>query len=99
MKNKLTYKIGNILIENGYREIIVKDKRSIEESEIQYACIKFKYKAKKDEGYLTFGTSKQNTLFEIAEDTIEEVIIDNDSITIETEDKTYYCYQEIQIIP
>ena len=54
---------------------------------------------KEDKSYLNFTDAKESTGFELAESDINEVIIDNDSLTIETDDKTYYCYEEVGIMP
>ena len=99
MINKLTYEISKILIANDYIEIIVKDKKSNKKVDIQFACIKFRYIPKEDKSYLNFTDAKASTGFELAESDINEVIIDNDSLTIETDDKTYYCYEEVGIMP
>jgi len=93
MINKLTYEISKILIANDYIEIIVKDKKSNKKVDIQFACIKFRYIPKEDKSYLNFTDAKESAGFELAESDINEVIIDNDSLTIETDDKTYYCYE------
>lgn len=93
MNNKLTYKIQNILAENEYREIKVKHKENNEEINIQNAEIKFRYEPEKDKGYLSFGNTKIDTLCEINDESIDEVIVYNDSLRIETKLKSYYCYQ------
>jgi len=99
MINKLTYEISKILIANDYIEIIVKDKKSNKKVDIQFACIKFRYIPKEDKSYLNFTDAKESTGFELGESDINEVIIDNDSLTIETDDKTYYCYEEVGTMP
>lgn len=93
MKNKLTYKIQNILVENDYTEVIVKHKQNNEEVTIQNTQIKFRYEPKRDKGCLSFGKSKEDTVCEVSDESITEVIVYNDSLSIETEEKSYYCYQ------
>ena len=93
MDNKLTYKIQNILAKNEYREIKVKHKDNSDEINIQNAEIKFRYEPKKDKGYLSFGNTKEGTVCEINDESIDEVIVYNDSLIIETKLKSYYCYQ------
>ncbi|MBO3444723.1 MULTISPECIES: hypothetical protein [Clostridia] len=93
MKNKLTYKIQNILVENDYTEVIVKHKQNNEEVTIQNAQIRFRYEPERDKGCLSFGKSKEDTVCEVSDKSIKEVIVYNDSLSIETEEKSYYCYQ------
>ncbi|WP_042272754.1 hypothetical protein [Faecalimicrobium dakarense] len=93
MKDKLTYKIQNILVENDYTEVIVKHKQDSEEVTIQNAEIKFRYEPGKDKGCLSFGKSKDDTVCEVSDKSIKEIIVYNDSLRIETEEKSYYCYQ------
>lgn len=97
MINKLTYKIADILIDNEYTEIVVKNRITNDKVDVEHANIKFRYKSEGDKGYLDIGTSKENTIFEIEEDEIDEVSIDNDSLTIETKNKIYYCYRKQHI--
>ena len=97
MINKLTYKIANTLIDNEYTEIIVKNKITNEKRNVEHDNIKFRYKPEQDKGYLDIGVSKGNIIFEIEESDIEEVSIDNDSVTIEIKNQTYYFYRKQHI--
>lgn len=94
MNNKLTYKIQEILSKNDYSEVIIKNKNSKEEVRIKDANTKFRYEPKKDKGYLSFGNSKEYTVCEVDDESIKEVIVNNDSLSIETEEKSYYCHQD-----
>lgn len=95
MINNLTYEISKILINNDYLGIIIKDKNNNKKADIQFACIKFKYLPKENKSYLLFTDSKENAGFEIYEADISEVIVDNNSLTIITDNIIYYCYEEI----
>lgn len=94
MNNKLTYKIQDIITKNEYTEIIVKHKNDGEEKIIRNANIKFRYEPEQDKGFLSFGKSKIDTVCEVEDAAINEVIVYNDSLSIETDEKSYYCYQD-----
>ena len=94
MNNKLTYKIQEILSKNDYTEVIIKDKNSKEEVSIKDANTKFRYELKKDKGYLSFGSSQEYTVCKVDDESIKEVIVNNNFLSIETEEKSYYCKQD-----
>lgn len=93
MNSKLTYKIQNILLQNEYTEITIKDVIKNEEINIKNSSIKFRYEPEKDKGYLSFGGFKNSSLCEIRDDRIKEVIINDDSLSLKTNEKTYNFYK------
>ena len=95
MNNKLTYKIQDIIKKNEYTEIIIKHKVDGKEVKIQNANIKFRYEPERDKGFLSFGKSKIETVCEVEDASINEVIVYNDALSIETDGKSYYCYQDL----
>lgn len=96
MINKLTYKIQNTLLNNEYTDIIVKNKTSNKEVSIKNANIKFRYEPIQDKGYLSFGECRESTICEVEDKSIIEVVIYNDSLKIETNEKSYYCYKSAE---
>lgn len=94
MNNKLTYKLQDIVVKNQYVEVIIKNKIKDEEISINDAHIFFRYEPKKDIGYLSFGKSKESTVCEVNDESINEVIVYDDSLSIETNEKIYYCYKD-----
>lgn len=94
MNNKLTYKIQDILTTNEYKDVIVKHKINDEEINIKDANIKFRYEPEKDKAYLSFGQSSESTICEVEDKSIKEVILYEDSLSIETKEKSYYCYKD-----
>ncbi|RDY26321.1 hypothetical protein CHL78_014160 [Romboutsia weinsteinii] len=98
MINKLTYKIVDILINNEYTEIIEKNRRTNEERNIEGTKIKFKYEHEGNKGYLSVGKSKEDTIFEVEDICVEEVILDDESVTVETKEKSYYFYKKQHMI-
>ncbi|WP_195940059.1 hypothetical protein [Romboutsia sp. 1001713B170131_170501_G6] len=94
MTDKLTYKIQNLLLTNEYTDIKVSNKVNGEEMNIKEANIKFRYEPKEDKGYLSFGECKNTTVCEVEDSAIDEVVVYDDSLRIETKEKTYYCYKD-----
>lgn len=92
MENKLTYKIKNILAENDYTDIIIKNKSNNESLKITDSAIEFIYKPKIDEAHLSFKDLTTKKIYQIEENSIDEVIINDKSLSIETQDMTYCCY-------
>lgn len=89
MKDKLTYKLENIILENEYTEVKIKSKIDDREVHMKNAVIKFRYKPKEDKGYLNFGECNGSKLCEIEDNNINEVILNKDCLIIETNEKTY----------
>ncbi|MGL5312405.1 MAG: hypothetical protein ACRC92_04055 [Peptostreptococcaceae bacterium] len=92
MNNKLTYKIKQVLNKNEYTDVVIKHKIEGDDVKISNANIKFRYEPKTDRGYLSFGNLEQITVCEVEDMGINEVIINDDSLSIETNEKSYYCY-------
>ena len=93
MNNKLTYKIQDILIKNEYTDIKVIEKTTNQESYVKDANIRFRYEPQEDKGYLSFGECRKSTVCEVEDKSIKEVILYDDSLKIETKEKSYYCYK------
>lgn len=93
MNSKLTYKIQNILLQNEYTEITIKDVIKNEEINIKNASIKLRYEPETDKGYLSFDDFKDSSLCEIGDDCIKEVILNNDSLSLKTNEKIYSFYK------
>ena len=47
-----------------------------------------------EKGYLSVDKSKENNMFEIEDRYIDAVILDNESVTVETKEKSYYFYKK-----
>lgn len=92
MNNKLTYKIKDVINKNEYKDVIIKHKIEGDDVQINNANVRFRYDAKEDKAYLSFGNSEEYTVCEVEDSKINEVIIDSDSLSIETNEKSYYCY-------
>lgn len=92
MNTKLTFNIKDIIIKNRYTDIVVKNKENDEESKISNAHVRFRYAPKTDQAYLCFGSSNTCTTCEVNDSNINEVMIDEVSLTIETDTTTYYCH-------
>lgn len=95
MKDKLTYKIQDILLENEYTEVKIKNKLEDREVYIKDASIKFRYESQSDKGYLNFGECNGSKLCELADDKIDEVILNKDCLTINTNENVYSLYKDI----
>ena len=96
MKNKLTYKIQDIILEDEYTDVIIKNKIEDRLVNIKNANIKFRYEHHKDKGYLNFGECNGNRLCEIEDDNINEVILNKDHLIIETNNKMYKLYKDME---
>ena len=92
MDNKLTYKLKDIISKNRYTEVMIKEKQTGKELEISNACIRFRYEPKADRSYLCFGDKGESSICEVQDENINEVMINNESLSIETNEKNYYCY-------
>lgn len=92
MNNKLTYKIKDIINTNEYTDVIIKHKIEGDDIRINNANVRFRYDAKEDKAYLSFGNADEYTVCEVEDTRIIEVIIEKDSLRIETNKKSYYCY-------
>lgn len=92
MNNKLTYKIKDVINKNEYTDVIIKHKIEGNDVKISNANVKFRYEAKANKAYLSFGNSDEYTVCEVEDSSINEVIINDDSLSIETNEKSYYCY-------
>ncbi|MDA3732004.1 hypothetical protein PBV87_10980 [Niameybacter massiliensis] len=92
MTNKLTYKIKEIITSKEYTDVIIKHKHDNYDVEISSAKIKFRYEPKVDKSCLSFGDSNGYTVCEVEDKNINEVILLEDSLSIETDEKIYYCY-------
>ncbi|MGL4336721.1 MAG: hypothetical protein ACRCST_07485 [Turicibacter sp.] len=95
MINKLTYKIQEILSKNNYTEVVIKQKLNGESVTINDAAITFRYTPESDKGCLSFGKSSGENVCQISDEKIKEVIVSSDAITIETDERTYHCYQNV----
>lgn len=91
MKTKLTYTIKDIIINNKYTQIIITDKQTSRKNILSDGSVSFKYEPKVDQAYLCFGNAPQYKDYEINDSNINEVIIDDTSLTIETDTGIYYC--------
>lgn len=92
MNNKLTYKIRDIINKNEYTDVIIKHKIEVDNVKITNANVKFRYEPKEDKAYLSFGNSEEYTVCEVEDNGINEVIINEGSLSIKTDEKMYYCY-------
>ena len=92
MNNKLIYKIRHIINKNGYTDIIIKYKTDTKDIKIINANVKFRYEPKIDKAYLSFGNSEKYTVCEVEDASINEIIINDESLSIETDEKIYLCY-------
>lgn len=92
MNKKLTYKIKDIINQNEYTDVIIKHKTEGNDVKISNANVRFRYEPKADKAYLSFGNSEEYTVCEVEDALINEVTIDGDSLSIETNEKRYYCY-------
>ncbi|MDY3374194.1 MAG: hypothetical protein SOX50_13090 [Terrisporobacter othiniensis] len=92
MNNKLTYKIKDVINKNEYTEVIIKRKIEGDDLKISNANVRFRYESKIDKAYLSFGNSEEYTVCEVEDPSINEVIINDESLSIETNEKSYYCY-------
>ena len=92
MNNKLIYKIRHIINKNGYTDIIIKHKTDTKDIKIINANVKFRYEPKIDKAYLSFGNSEKYTVCEVEDASINEIIINDESLSIETDEKIYLCY-------
>lgn len=92
MNNKLTYKIKDIINKNEYTDVIIKHKIKGDDLKISNANVIFRYEPKIDKAYLSFGNSEEYTVCEVEDASINEVIINDESLSIETNEKSYYCY-------
>ncbi len=92
MNNKLTYKIKEVLNKNEYTDVLIKHKIEGDDVKISNANIKFRYEPKVDRGYLSFGNLQDVAICEVEDRGIIEVIVNDDSLSIETNEKSYYCY-------
>lgn len=99
MNDKLTYKIMDILIDNEYTEIIIKDNKTDEKIKITESNIKFKYIHTEDIGYLEIKNNEDKELkFKIYDECIKEIVLDTKSIKLSTKDKSYYFYYKDQMM-
>ncbi|MGL5316204.1 MAG: hypothetical protein ACRC92_23300 [Peptostreptococcaceae bacterium] len=94
MNDKLTYKLQKILLENEYTEARIITKLENREVNINNASIKFRYEPQMDKGYLSFGECNNTKVCEIEDMSINEVILENDSLAIETDKKRYLFYKD-----
>ncbi len=92
MNNKLTYKIKHIINKNGYTDIIIKHKIDTKDIKISNANVKFRYEPNTDKAYLSFWNSERHIVCEIEDARINEIIINDESLSIETDEKIYLCY-------
>lgn len=92
MNNKVTYKIKDIINKNEYTDVIIKHKIEGHDVKINDANVRFRYEVKTDKAYLSFGKSDEYTVCEVEDENINEVIINDGSLSIETDEKSYYCY-------
>ena len=92
MNNKLTYKIKDIINKNEYTDVIIKHKTDRKDIKISNANVRFRYEPKVDKAYLSFGDSEEYTVCEVEDESINEIVINDESLTIETNEKSYLCY-------
>ncbi len=92
MNNKLTYKIKEILTKNEYTDIIIKHKNEDKDVKISDAKTRFRYEPKLDKAYLSFGNKNEYTVCEVEDESINEVVINDELLIIESDEKAYYCY-------
>lgn len=93
MNTKLTYKIKDIINKNEYTDVIIKYKIEGDDIKINNSNVRFRYEAKVDKAYLSFGSTEEYTVCEVEDESINEVIIEEGSLGIEINEKSYYCYR------
>lgn len=91
MNTKLTYKIKDIINKSEYIDVTIKHKIQGNDVKITNANVKFRYEPKEDKAYLSFGNSEEYTICEVEDALINEVIINGESLSIETNEKSYHC--------
>ncbi|SCH85720.1 MULTISPECIES: hypothetical protein [unclassified Romboutsia] len=92
MNNKLTYKIKEVLTKNEYTDIIIKHKLEDTELKLSDSKVRFRYEPKEDKAYLSFGNENQYTVCEVEDGNINEIIINDELLVIEADEKYYHCY-------
>ncbi len=92
MKDKLTYKLQNIILDSEYTEITIKNKLENRDVNIRDADIKFRYEPQNNKGYLNFGECNGSKLCEIEDKSINEVILNKDSLIIYKNEKVYSLF-------
>ncbi len=94
MKDKLTYKLQAILLDNEYTEVTIKNRVEDVEVNMKDASVKFRYEPQNDKGYLNFGECNGSKLCEIEDSSINEVVLNKDSLIIYTDEKVYSLYKD-----
>ena len=95
----MTYKIRDILTENCYKEIEVKANGNKTVLKLSKAEIKFIYIPKNDNAYLSFGVTEDGNTLKIYEESIKEVILEESSVIVKTDDKSYIFSATEYMIP
>lgn len=99
MNCKVTYKIRDILTANYYKEIEVRNKKDNKVYKLSKAEIKFIYNPENDKAYLSFGLTEDDIVLKIEEESIRQVILEENSVIVETDDKSYIFSAMEYIIP